>query len=177
MKIGIDISQSIYEGTGVAEYVNRLVTALLEQDDKNEYILFFSNHRVQLQTSKFEILNSNVTVKSFKFPIWFLEFLWNRLHIVPIEWFIGDVDVFYTSDWVEPPTRAAKKITTIHDLSVLTVPETFDDHIVAVHKRKLEWVKKESSAILCDSEATRKDVSQLLGIEKRRLHVVYPGIW
>jgi glycosyltransferase involved in cell wall biosynthesis len=177
MKIGIDISQSIYNGTGVAEYVNRLVEKLLEMDEEHEYVLFFSHHKVNIQDLRFTTQeSSNVTIKSFPLPISVLEFLWNRLHIVPIEWFIGDVDVFYTSDWVEPPTRNAKKITTIHDLSVLKVPETFDQKIIDVHSRKLKWVVKESDAILCDSEATRNDVIELLKVEKERLHVVYPGI-
>lgn len=191
MKIGIDISQSIYEGTGVAEYVRRLVDSLLELDNTNEYILFYSNHRIRLEEGSFAGLpcpsfltpcndrlktRPNVTIKSFRIPIWFLEFLWNRLHIFPIEWFIGKVDVFYTSDWVEPPTQRAKKITTIHDLSVLKMPETFDRKIVDVHTHKLQWVVKESDAILCDSKATKKDAIELLGIEPSRLHVVYPGI-
>ena len=176
MKIGIDISQAIYEGTGVADYVRGLVGALLAADRKNEYVLFFANGNKQIENSTWKRHTSNVQIKSFRIPISILEFLWNRLHIAPIEWFIGNVDVFYTSDWIEPPTIRAKKITTIHDLSVLKVPETFDKKIVAVHSRKLQWVKKESSAILCDSEATKKDVMELLGIKEERLHVVYPGM-
>lgn len=179
MRIGIDISQIIYEGTGVAEYVKSLVSHLLEADTKNEYVLFFSHHKVSVTNYELRFTKNakaKFTLKKFRFPIQFLEFLWNNLHIVPIEWFIGNIDIFYTSDWVEPPALRARKITTIHDLSVLIVPETFDKRIVDVHTRKLEWVKKESSAILCDSLATKKDVHELLGIETERLHVVYPGI-
>ena len=180
MKIGIDISQIVYEGTGVAEYTRRLVEQLLRVDNKNEYVLFFSNHRVKMTNDKCQmtnqINNSKFQIKSFRIPIAFLEFMWNRLHIFPIEWLIGKVDVFFTSDWVEPPTIRAKKITTVHDLSVLKVPETFDQKIVEVHKRKLQWVVKESAKILCDSYATRQDIMKLLGVEESRLTVVYPGI-
>lgn len=176
MNIGIDISQTVYEGTGVADYVRGLVGGLVKHDRKNTYVLFFSNHRMSVHDVGFTIQESNIQIKQYRIPIRVLEFFWNKLHIFPIEWFVGDVDVFYTSDWVEPPTIRAKKITTIHDLSVLKVPETFDKKIVDVHTRKLAWVKKESEAILCDSESTKKDVIELLGIEKERLHVVYPGI-
>lgn len=191
MKIGIDISQIVYEGTGVAEYAQRLVGHLLTIDIHNEYVLFFSN-RKKFQISNFlakldpasrdkfqinsNIQNTKYKIQMFRIPISLLEFLWNRLHIFPIEWLIGDVDVFYTSDWVEPPTIRAKKVTTIHDLSIFKVPESFDDRIITVHKRKLEWVKKESSAILCDSKATKKDAMEILGIESERLQVVYPGL-
>jgi hypothetical protein len=37
-------------------------------------------------------------------------------------------------------------------------------------------VKKESAAILCISEATKKDAEKILGIEEKRLKVVYPGV-
>ena len=68
MKIGIDISQSIYEGTGVGEYTVRLVEKLLEIDEKNEYILFFSNRK------KFSIFNFQKTPK-YEIPNTKYEFL------------------------------------------------------------------------------------------------------
>ncbi|KKR71555.1 MAG: group 1 glycosyl transferase [Microgenomates group bacterium GW2011_GWC1_41_8] len=181
MKIGIDISQSIYEGTGVGEYTVRLVEKLLEIDEKNEYMLFFSNRKkfsiFNFQFSKNpKIRNTKYQIRIFRIPIQLLEFLWNRLHVFPIEWLIGDIDIFLSSDWLEPPTVRAKKITTIHDLSVLKFPDSYDKKIKSVHTRKLQWALKECDAILCDSEATKRDAMELLGIEKNKLHVVYLGI-
>ena len=43
MRIGIDISQLAYSGTGVANYLENLVSELLKIDTKNEYVLFFSS--------------------------------------------------------------------------------------------------------------------------------------
>lgn len=36
--------------------------------------------------------------------------------------------------------------------------------------------EKETDMILCISEATKKDAMEILGIEEKRLKVVYPGI-
>jgi hypothetical protein len=105
-----------------------------------------------------------------------LDLLWNRLHIFPIEWLIGDVDVFITSDWTEPPTLKAKKATILYDLIVYKYPQETDKKIVEVQKRKLKWVKKESEMILCISEATKNDAQEILGIEDKRLRVIYPGV-
>lgn len=97
------------------------------------------------------------------------------LHIFPIEWFIGDVDVFWSSDWTQPPLRKAKGITTIHDLTVLRFPESFGDtNIVSVQKRRLAWAKKDCRNFFCDSMATAKDAQELLGIGNGT--VVYPGL-
>src|SRR5258706_14313484 len=111
MKIGIDISQIAYEGTGVGNLTKKLVEHLVEIDKQNEYILFYSSLRRNLKShiSHFKS-RQNVTIKTFKFPPTILDFLWNRLHILPIEWLIGDVDVFLSSDWTQPPTKQAKKV-------------------------------------------------------------------
>ncbi|HWY80288.1 MAG TPA: glycosyltransferase [Candidatus Sulfotelmatobacter sp.] len=177
MKIGIDISQLAYERTGVANYIRSLVEHLVEVDKVNEYILFYSSLRRNFQLSFFNFQSdSNVTLRRFKFPPKMLDFFWNKLHVIPIENLIGDVDVFITSDWTEPPTKKAKKITVLYDLIVYKYPKETAEIIVQTQKRKLSWVKKESDMILCISEATKHDAIDILGIEEKRLQVVYPGL-
>lgn len=171
MKIGIDVSQLAYQETGVANYLSELITNLLEIDKKNEYVLFFSSMR-----RKLAFANKNAKIKKFKVPPMVLDILWNRLHIVPIEWFIGDIDIFITSDWTEPPTQKAKKATILYDLIVYKYPKETSEKIVAVQKRKLAWVKKESAMIFCISESTKKDAESILKVGSERLSVLYPGI-
>lgn len=176
MKIGIDISQIVHEKTGVANYTKNLLTQLLKTDKKNEYILFFSSLRKKLDDSLVEYLrNPRVRLKTYRFPPTLLELLWNRWHILPIEYFIGKVDVFFTSDWLEPPAKKAKKVTTIHDMIIFKHPEGLPSKIIAVQKRKLKWVKKESRLVICDSQATKKDVMEILRIKENKLKVIYPG--
>lgn len=176
MKIGIDISQLSYKNTGVANYLKNLVLELTALDTTNEYVLFYSSLRGKIDQEFIHTLRSSrVTVKTWKFPPSLLDILWNRLHLAPIEWFVGNVDVFITSDWTEPPAKKAKKVTFLYDLVVYKYPFDSTPTIVATQKRKLKWTKKESVAILCISEATKKDAIELLGIEESRLHVIYPG--
>ena len=181
MKIGIVISQIVYKDTGVAKYLQHLVQNLLELDRENEYVLFFSSMRKRIPHFAFasrgrQNSNKNVQFKTFRVPTTFLDFLWNKLHIMPIEWLIGNVDVFISSDWTKPPTKKAKKATILYDLIVFTNPEETAKKIIEVQKRKLAWVKKESDTIFCISEATKKDAMNLLGIEEKKLQVLYPGI-
>ena len=180
MKIGIDISQLAYEKTGVANYLRSLVEQLLEVDTENEYILFFSSFRNKLDVSNFAFLkeakNKKIQIKTFKFPPSLLDVLWNKMHVMPIETLIGDVDVFITSDWTEPPTKRAKKMTILYDLIVYKYPQETAQKIIETQKKKLQWVKKESAMILCISEATKKDAKEILGIDDERLSVVYPGV-
>lgn len=185
MKIGIDISQLAYEQTGVANYLRNLVEHMIAVDKENEYVLFFSSLRNKFPISnlacrqagfQFPISNKNIKLKIFKFPPTFLDLLWNRLHILPIEWLIGDVDVFISSDWTQPSTVRAKKVTIIYDLIIYRYPEETAKKIVETHKRKLFWVKKECDMIFCISESAKKDAKEILGIEEKRLRVLYPGV-
>jgi len=180
MRIGIDISQLTYENTGVANYLQNLMQKLLEVDKKNEYVLFFSSLRRKFQISNFKFINrsqiSNFKIKKFKFPPIFLDILWNKLHIIPIEWLIGDVDVFITSDWTEPPVIKAKKATILYDLIAYKFPQETDAKIVKTQRRKLNWVKKETDIIFCISESTKKDAMDILKIPENKLKVIYPGI-
>lgn len=177
MKIGIDVSQVAYERTGVAQLTLNLVEQLTEIDKKNEYVLFFSSLRRQIP-ERIRVLmgRQNVTLKTFLLPPSLLDFLWNRLHILPIERLIGKVDWFISSDWTEPPVLEAKKATILYDLIIYKYPDETDKKIIEVQKRKLKWVKNESNLILCISEATKKDAMEILGIESGKLKVVYPGV-
>ena len=176
MKIGIDISQLAYQDTGVANYLQNLVSALLKEDKKNEFVLFFSSLRRNFQFSIFNFQpNPKVTFKQFKIPPTALDYLWNKLHVAPIEWFIGDVDLFITSDWTEPPSKS-KKATVIYDLTVYKTPKEMDTKIVSTQKKKLEWVKKESDIVFCISESSKKDIEEILKIESSSIKVIYPGL-
>jgi glycosyltransferase involved in cell wall biosynthesis len=173
MKIGVDVSQLAFENTGVSNYLENLVQALLRADDRNDYVLFFSSLRKDFpQGLK---LPDRVKIKTFKLPPTLLDILWNKLHILPIENFIGSIDVFITSDWTEPPAKKAKKATILYDLIVYKYPKETARKIVDVQKRKLKWVKKETDIIFCISEATKKDAQEILGVSQSKLEVIYPG--
>jgi len=160
----------------VSVYTRNLVENLLKIDKENEYILFFASLRRKIQNLNLKIQNQNVKLKIFKLPPTFLEILWNGFHILPIERFIGGVDVFHSSDWTEPPVKKTAKVTTIHDLAILRYPEAFPPKIVEVHKRKLEWVKKETKLIIAVSESTKKDIVEFLGIDPEKIKVIYEAV-
>lgn len=176
MRIGIDISQLAYEGTGVEKYLGGLLQQFKKADRKNKYVLFFSSMRKDLPEKYDSLSGGNVEIKKYKLPPFLLDFLWNKLHIFPIEYLIGNIDVFISSDWTEPPTKIAKKITILYDLIIYKYPQETDKKIIETQKRKLYWTKKESRAILCISEATKKDAEEVLSIEKNKLYVIYPGV-
>ena len=57
-------------------------------------------------------------------------------------WFeqlIGEVDLFHSSDWIQPPVKSkkTKRVTTVHDLVVYLFPTSSHHRIIANQKRRL----------------------------------------
>lgn len=151
MRIAIDISQIAY-GTGVSVYTKNLVTNLLKIDRDNDYVLFAGALR-----RRKEILSYFPQAKVFPIPPTAADLLWNRLHILPVEKLIGKIDVLHTSDWTEPPSNAYK-VTTVHDLYPFKFPRVVSPAVREVHKRKLNWVLRESKKIIVPSGSTKSDL-------------------
>lgn len=165
MRVGFDISQIAHKG-GVATYTQNLAEQLQNFDDL-EMIYFYSSLRKKY-TGKLR------NVKKYRLPPSLFEILFNRWRNVNIEKFIGPVDIFHSSDWTQPPTKA-KKITTFHDVVPLRNPEWSHPKIVAVHKRRLALVEKEIDMVIAVSNSTKKDLLEVSSIPEDRITVIYEG--
>ena len=177
MIIGIDIS-SIPYGTGVSNYTRELVKNLIKTDRTNTYKLFFSSLRLPLP-SEIKKLEKypNVKIFHFRLPITLLEILFNKLHIFPIESFIGKCDVFHTSDWTQPPAKKTKLITTIHDLTPFLYPQWLHQKIISTHTQKMKLATKHCSHFICVSKNTKKDLLKLFPkINPNTTSVIYEAV-
>ncbi len=173
MIIGIDIS-SIPYGTGVSNYTLNLVRSLLKTDKTNTYKLFFSSLRRPLPPEIKLLSHHQLKIYRFYLPPTLLSFLWNKLHVLPIELFIGKCDVFHTSDWTQPPAKHAKTITTIHDLVPFIYPETLHPLIVKTHTLKLKQAVKKCHHFICVSQNTQTDLLKIFPqIKKTQTSVIY----
>lgn len=172
MKIAIDISQVVY-GSGVSVYIRNLVKNLFSIDKKNEYILFGGSLRryKELKTYASNFISATKhRERIFPIPPILADMIWNKFHFLTIEHFIGNVDVFHSSDWTQPPSKAFK-ITTIHDLVPIKFPKISDPKIVSVHKLRLKWVAKEVDRIIVPSQTTAYDVESI-GISRDKIRVI-----
>jgi glycosyltransferase involved in cell wall biosynthesis len=170
MKVAIDISQSIY-GTGVSVYTLNLVSSLISQFPNDEFVLFGGSLR---RKKELERIAKRLKAKSIIFPLSpkLMDFVWNSLHVLPVERLIGSVDLIHTSDWTEPPS-SIPKLTTVHDLVPFKFPHTSHQSIRNAHKKRLNWIKKESKAIIAVSQSTKKDLVDILKIPEGKVTVIY----
>ena len=172
MNIGIDISQIVY-GTGVSWYTRNLVENLLRIKSGDKYLLFGGSlRRLGDLRRAFKEFKGNFTGKYFPIPPTLTDFIWNKHHVLPIELLVGKMDVFHSSDWAQPPSKAYK-VTTIHDLTPIIFPDQTDLKVREAHKRRLGWVKKEVDKVIAVSNATKKDIVNYLGIPGDKITVIY----
>ncbi len=182
MKIAVDISQIVFEGTGSANYTRNLVKHLLRINNstkKHSFVLFGTSLRKKnvLDEFAFELRKEGLIFKTsfWMLPPTFTSAVWNQVHHMKIERLIGKIDLFHSSDWTQPPTKA-KKVTTIHDLVVYKYPESSSLEIVETQKKKLDWVKKECDAVIAVSKSTKKDIEEILKIPSEKISVIYEGV-
>ncbi len=152
---------------GVAKYTKTLAECLSKSKEL-EMAFFYSSFRKPYK-------GSFKNVKKFRLPPTLFETLFNKLRNVPIERFLGPLDIFHSSDWVQPPTRA-KKVTTYHDVIPLKFPNWSHPKIVDVHKRRLKIVQEEIDMVIAVSESTKKDLMEVSGIPEKKITVIYEGV-
>ncbi len=165
IRVGFDISQLAHTG-GVATYARRL-TEQLAKIDELEMTYFYSSLR---RSYRGKLRN----VKKYHFPPTFFEAMFNKYRIINIEKFIGEIDVFHSSDWTQPPTKA-KKVTTYHDVIPLLFPQWSDPKIVEVQKRRLKIVEREIDMVIAVSECTKKDLLKISNIPADKIIVISEG--
>ena len=178
MKIGIDISQLNYEGTGVGNFTYNLVRNLLLANKNNEYRLFYASlHKLNNPIlSEFEKLGAKVY--RYPFPHKALHFLWGDKNLVPIDLLIGKVDVMIFSDYLRPPTLyKTRGITIIHDLIWKLFPDKQDQKTIKYHEIKIKKTIENGDVVITDSECTKNDLIKLFPqIDEKKIQVIYPGI-
>ncbi len=175
MIIGIDISTIPYK-TGVSNYTLNLIRNLVKIDKNNKYKLFYSSMRLPLPKEIIELQkrHNNIKIYQFKLPPTFLQILWNKFRLFPIEFFIGNCDIFHTSDWTQPPTIKAKTITTVHDLTPFLHPEWHHLKVIKAHKNKMKIATKKCSKFICVSQSTKNDLLKIFPkINMLKIEIIY----
>jgi glycosyltransferase involved in cell wall biosynthesis len=175
MKVGIDISQTVYEGTGSARYVINLLRGFAELGAESglELTLFGSAYKRRKFLDRYAYLGKQA--RFYPFPPKFFELLWNKLHVVNFEEFAGKVDIYHASDWTQGPSKA-KKVTTVHDLIPFLFPEFVHPRIRAAHQARWKWIQKEADVVIVDAECTKQDILGLFELSEERIAVIPLGI-
>jgi alpha-1,3-rhamnosyl/mannosyltransferase len=83
------------------------------------------------------------------------------------------VQIFHCSDQFQYAPPGAAVVQTVHDLTTRRFPEWHTAENRAMHAAKERFLTERAHRIIAVSEATRRDLIELLGIPAERISVVY----
>ncbi|HNT76414.1 MAG TPA: glycosyltransferase family 1 protein [Anaerolineae bacterium] len=184
MHIAIDYTAAARQGAGIGRYARELITAILAAETSHRYTLMAA---VGGLGAAWDVEKSRLRQAAGATPLGFCDLpltddwmarLWQRARLpLPADLITGRADLFYSPDFVLPPLRrGTRAILTVHDLSFLRHPETFPPALRAYLTAGVPRSVAHSDLILADSEATRRDIVELLCIPPENVATLYPGV-
>jgi glycosyltransferase involved in cell wall biosynthesis len=190
MRIGIDCTAAVRQGAGIGRYTRQLVQALLALDTHNDYVLLAASGGSGLSReatsgkpgglgslASHGVSPGHVRMVTLPVSERLLTIIWHRLRLpLWVELATGTLDVFHSPDFVLPPVRRARTVLTVHDLSFVRVPECADPGLRSYLQHVVPASARRADIVLADSQCTKADVVELLGVDVSRVVVVYPGV-
>ncbi len=185
MRVGIDYTAGVRQGGGIGRYTRELVRALLTLESPHTYTLFCATGGLSAQALEpsTQIVASaratgSATVRSVPLSDEWLARIWHRARIpIPVETVTGGLDVFYSPDFVLPPTRrGTRTLLTVHDLSFIHYPGHFVPKLVRYLSDVVPRSVERAGRILADSQTTRADLIALMGAPADKVEVLYSGV-
>jgi len=174
MRICVDIQSAVSQRAGVGRYTRNLVEHLapLMGPTDNLNLFYFDFHRRGLD---FPCPGANP--KPIRWiPGKYAQQAWKRLQWPPFDWFSGKADLYHFPNFTIPPLTKGKKIVTIHDMSFLRYPEFSEQKNLEYLSAFIHDTVRRADAILTVSEFSRKETSELLGLDPAQIFATPLGI-
>lgn len=154
-----------------------LVKALKRQEDLSLH-LFGSSMRQRLELEQF-IQNEKMQKRSTILPLppTLMAKMFYQLRWPPIEMLMKEkTEVFHAWEELIPPVKNTPVVATIHDLAILKFPETAHPSTLKKHHAAWKRLKEMDSHVIAVSQATKKDVIELLDFKPEKVHLVYEAL-
>ncbi len=157
--------------TGSAQYSYHLLRALQKRDDVRLGVQtpYFSRDTmrpvggIQARSPLRGALGSGNLAK-----LWWEQFTWPRLAAKVGESVVGHVPYF-----APPHYHSFPLVATIHDLIPVVLPEYRGNFLVRLYTSLVMAAAHKADAIITDSEASKRDVTERLGLADDDVHVVH----
>jgi glycosyltransferase involved in cell wall biosynthesis len=178
VRIAFDVSPLSHPRTGVGNYIRGSLAGLVAAAGSEHEVVPFAPTSPEGKRRIPEALAGIPVEPRLRFlPLahaW--RQAWSRAAWPPVERFLGPVDALHFSDWMYPPQRAGVRSTMIHDLVPLRFPEWVQGRTKRMHGAKYRNAARTCDVIFVNSEFTKGEVVELLGVAPEKVVVAYPGV-
>ena len=177
-RVAIDYTAAIQQGAGIGRYTRSLVDALAEHPSDGSYVLFYAQRSSDRSSDpRARSWPDRVRLRPIPMSDRHLALLWQRLRIpLPVEWLTGDIDIYHSPDFCLAPVRRARTVLTVHDLSFMRHPECSPPQLLSYLMDAVPRSVRRADVVLADSESTRNDITELMGLPAERVRVLYAGV-
>lgn len=172
LRVALDATPLIGEGTGVATFTRGALRALAGRDDV-DVSAWGMTLRGRGELAR--VVPPGIRVHSRPMPAGLLGRSWSTADWPPGEWWTGDVDVVHGTNFVVPPMKRAAAVVSVYDLTAVRFPELcapaslrYPD-LVRRAVRRGAWVHTLAAAIA-------DEIVEHLGAPPERVRVVPSGL-
>lgn len=172
MRVALDATPLLGPRTGVGQYVAHLTAAIAALAEGPDLVLAPFTLRARRPP---EDLPPGVVWRHRPMPARGLQWLWQRVDLPPVELLTGAVDVFHATNFVAPPTRRARTVITVHDLSFETFPDTVTPEVARYRELVPRGVRR-AAVVLTPSHSVAAEVRERYGVDPDRVVATPLGV-
>ncbi|MCK5616497.1 glycosyltransferase family 4 protein, partial [Candidatus Pacearchaeota archaeon] len=151
-----------------------LLKSLLSMDRENFYKLYAFNLRNRQRFSELQFPSLNYEMKVSPIPQRLITLWWLMFNNPSLEQVVGDCDLYHLSEVCIQPTKKAKTVAFVHDLTTLKYPQYHANGNVFLHRQRFKNLSK-VDGVLTNSEATKGDIIDRLDIHPDKIFVTHLG--
>ncbi|MCB0115939.1 MAG: glycosyltransferase family 4 protein [Caldilineaceae bacterium] len=173
--LAIDYTPAVRQAAGIGRIIRGQVKALIEENPPFDLRLFVAGQVDDAARGVAPLpLHSTPYVSERN-----LVRIWHRLDLPfpRVEWIVGSkVDLLHATDFVLAPSRARRKVVTVHDLAFVHYPEAAMPSLHRYLNVVVPRSVRRADHVLADSHNTAKDVHEFWQIPMERISVVQGGV-
>lgn len=175
MKIALDGYPLVPPRAGIGQYTYHLIKALARVGPAHEYVVMYPRLTRSLRMREAPVFPEEcvhvVSEGRFRFLLFRAQ---RKLGLgTPVERRIGAFDVYHATNYVfTHAVKRARRVVTIHDLTVVLFPEWHPRARVNSMTHEIARSLDIADHILADSAATRDDIVKQFSVRSERISVV-----
>jgi glycosyltransferase involved in cell wall biosynthesis len=159
-RIGIDARLTYYRQGGIAQYTQHLIRELACIDHANRYLVLHNfRDRRNLAQPPNQHRVACLTPAHHRFE---------RLTMA-VETFRLGLDLLHSPDFIPPLDGRYRSVITVHDLTFLHYPDFLTAESRRYYNGQIRAAVARADHILADSQATRDDIVNLLGVPPAKI--------
>lgn len=171
MRVRIDATSVLLRSAGIKSYTYHWIRHLRMQAGSDEILPF--PYLGELGELRHE---TSVLTPAQTYPRLALLYFLNVPHNPAIHRVAAGADIFHVSNQIRQTPRGIRLTATVYDLTCRLMPEVHTAANVQADESYTRRVLLNADGLIAISENSRHDAVRLLGIDPRKIRVIYPGV-